>query len=59
MRRIPPAAAMVIDFEWNIQNTNEIQLLASNYGAIRSLVVRENFIPEIDPLLSSSMHQAA
>ena len=32
LRPIPPAAAMVDKFEWNTQNTNKTQLLASNYG---------------------------
>ena len=43
--RIAPVAATVIDFEWNTQNTNKAQLLASNYyGTNRSLVVYENVI---------------
>ena len=46
-------------FEWNTQNTNRTQLLASKYGKNRSLVVYENFIPRMDPLLSSSMQQAS
>ena len=46
---IAPAAAMVKEFEWNTQNTNETQLLASNYGTFWSLVVCENFIPQNRP----------
>ena len=57
--RITPAAAMVKEFESNTQNTNKTQLLASNYGTFRSLVVGENFNPETDPLLSSLMKQAS
>ncbi len=56
---IAPAAAMVKEFEWNTQNTNETQLLASNYGIFWSLVVCENFNPKTDPLPSSSMRQAS
>ncbi len=36
-------AAMVDEFEWNTQNTNKTQLLASNYGTFQSLNVYENF----------------
>ncbi len=43
VRRIVPVAAMVIDLEWNTQNTYKTQLLASNYGTFWSLVVYENF----------------
>ena len=32
LRHIVPAAAMVKEFEYNTQNTNKTQLLASNYG---------------------------
>jgi hypothetical protein len=46
-------------FEWNTQNTNKTQLLASNYCTFRSLVVCENFNPKTDSLLSSSMQQAS
>ena len=45
LRHIAPVTAMVIAFEWNIQNTTETQLLASNYGTNQSLVVYEKFIP--------------
>jgi len=31
------------------QNTNETQLLASNYGTFRALFVCENFIPQNGP----------
>jgi len=53
---IAPAAAMVIVSEWNIQNTTETQLLASNYGTFRSMRISG---PETNPLLSSSMQQAS
>ena len=56
---IAPAATMVNKFEWNTQNINKTQLLASNYGTFRLLVVCENFHPKTDPLLSSSMQQAS
>jgi hypothetical protein len=59
LRRIAPTAAMVDKFEQNTQNTTKTQLLASNYGTFRSLVVCENFNPKTDPLLSSSMWQAS
>ena len=36
-------------FEWNTQNTNKTQLLASNYGTNQSLVVCENFIHQNGP----------
>ena len=45
------AAAMVKEFEWNTQNTNETQLLASNYGTFWLLVVCENFVPQNGPSL--------
>jgi hypothetical protein len=59
LRYIAPAAAMADKFEWNPKNTNKTQLLSSNYGTFRSLVVCENFNPKMDPLLSSSMQQAS
>jgi hypothetical protein len=43
LRCIAPTAAMVNKFEWNTQNTNNTQLLASNYGTFWLLVVYENF----------------
>jgi hypothetical protein len=46
---------MVKEFESNTQNTNKTQLLASNYGTFRVLVVCENFNPNTDRLLSSSI----
>ena len=49
LRRIAPAAAMVIKFVETIQNTNKIQLLASNYDTFRALVVCENFISQNGP----------
>ncbi len=60
LHRIAPAAAIAEKFEWNTQNTNKTQFLASNYGhTFRSLVVCENFNPKTDPLLSSLMWQAS
>ena len=56
---ITSSAAMVKEFKSNTQNTNKTQLLASNYGTFRSLVVCENFNPKTDPLCSSSMRQAS
>ena len=56
---IAPTAAMVDKFEWNKQNNNKTQLLASNYSTFWSLVVCENFNPKMDPLISSLMQQAA
>jgi hypothetical protein len=58
LRRIAPAAAMVDGFVETTLNTTKTQLLRSNYGTFRSLVVCENFNPKTDPLLSSSMRQA-
>jgi hypothetical protein len=46
---IAPAAAMVNKFVETTQNTNKAQLLASNYGTFRVLVVYENFIPQNGP----------
>ncbi len=57
LHRITPVAPMVDEFEWNTQNTNKTQLLASNYSAFWSLVVCENFNPKMDPLLSSLMQR--
>jgi hypothetical protein len=53
------AAIMVDKFVETTLNTNKTQLLPSNYGTFRSLVVCDNFNPKTDPLLSSSMQQAA
>jgi len=53
LHHIATAAAIVIDFEWNTQNTNKTQLLASNYGKFWSLVVRENFMPQNGPYYSA------
>jgi hypothetical protein len=47
--RIAPAAAMVNEFAQTTQNTNKTQLLASNYGTFRAIVVCENFIPQNGP----------
>jgi hypothetical protein len=49
LRRIAPAAAMVKELESNTQNTNKTQLLASNYGTFRALVVCENFVTQKGP----------
>jgi hypothetical protein len=49
LRRIAPAAAMVNEIFITTQNTNKTQLLASNYGTFRALVVCENFIPQNRP----------
>jgi len=49
LRRIAPVAAMVNKFVEKTQNTNKTQLLASNYGTFRALVVCENFIPQTVP----------
>ena len=49
LRRIAPAAAMVNEFVITTQNTNKTQLLASNYGIFRALVVCENFVPQNEP----------
>jgi hypothetical protein len=53
------AAIMVNKIVENSQNTNKTQLLASNYGTLRSLDVYENVNPKTDPLPSSLMPQAA
>ena len=47
--RIVPAAVMVNEFVIKTQNTNKTQLLPSNHGTFRALVVCENFIPQIGP----------
>jgi hypothetical protein len=52
------AAGMVDEFVENTQNTNKTQLLASNFGTFRSLVVHENFNLKRNPLISSLMQQA-
>jgi hypothetical protein len=49
LRRIAPVAAMVNEFVETTQNTNKTQLLASNYGTFRALVVSENIIPQNGP----------
>ncbi len=43
LRRIALGAAIVDKLEYNTQNTNNKQLLGSNYGTFWSLVVYENF----------------
>ena len=40
---------MVIKISGKHKNTNKTQLLASNYGTFRSLVVHENFKPQNGP----------
>jgi hypothetical protein len=40
---------MVKELESNTQNTNKTQLLASNYGTFRALVVCENFVTQKGP----------
>ena len=51
LRCVVPAAVMVNEFVETTQNTNKnkTQLLASNYGTFRALVVCENFIPQHRP----------
>jgi hypothetical protein len=49
LRRIAPAAAMANELVESTQNTNKTQLLASNYGTFRALVISENFIPQNRP----------
>ncbi len=57
--RIAPAAAMVNEFVETTQNTIKTQLLASNNSTFQALVICENFIPQTDPLISSSICQAS
>ena len=49
--RIAPAAAMVDKFVETTKNIHKTQLLASNYSysTFWSLVVHENFVPQIKP----------
>jgi hypothetical protein len=49
LRRIAPAAAMVDKFVETTLNTNKAQLLPSNYGTFRSLVVCKEFVPQNGP----------
>ena len=49
LRRIAPAVHMVNKFVENTLNTNKTQLLPSNYGTFRALVISENFIPQNGP----------
>jgi len=49
LRRIAPAATMVNEFVENTLNTTKTQLLTSNYGTFRALVISENFIPQNGP----------
>ncbi len=49
LRCIAPAAIMVDEFVETTQNTNKTQLLASNYGTFRALVVCENLVPQNGP----------
>ena len=59
LRCIALAAAKIGGFFETTLNTNKTQLLPSNYGTFRALVGCENFNPNTDPLLSSSMRQAS
>jgi hypothetical protein len=60
LHHIALEAAMVDKFIETTQNTDKTQLLGSNYGTFRSLlVVCENFNPNTDISLSSLMRQAA
>ena len=52
LHHIAPAAVMVDEFVETTQNTNKIQLLASNYGTFRLLVVCENFNPKTTIIMS-------
>ena len=49
LRRIAPAAVMVDEFVETTLNSNKTQILPSNYGTFRSLVVCENFVPQNGP----------
>jgi len=44
LRHIAPAAVIVNEFVETTQNTTKTQLLLSNYGTYRALVVCENFV---------------
>ena len=44
-----PRATMVNEFIENTLNTNKTQLLTSNNGTFRALVIGENFIPQNGP----------
>jgi hypothetical protein len=59
LRPVAPAAAMVDEFEWNTQNTNKTQLLASNYSTFWSLVVYGEFRDLKRTLFSLLMWQAS
>ena len=58
LRRIAPAATMVEEFVETTQSIHKTQLVAGNYGTFWSLAARISY-PKMDPLLSSSMRQAA
>ena len=49
LRCIAPAAVMVNEFVETTLNTNKIQLLPSNFGTFRALVVCENFVTQKGP----------
>jgi hypothetical protein len=49
LRRIVPAAAMVVGFVETTLNLNKTQLLLSNYGTFQALVVCENFVTQNEP----------
>jgi hypothetical protein len=61
LRRIAPAAVMVDKFVEATQNTTKTQLVPSNYGTFRALVVCENFVPQNGPStqLIKSMQRVA
>jgi hypothetical protein len=46
LRHIAPAAVIVDEFVETTQNTTMTQLLSSNYGTFRALVVCENLVPQ-------------
>ncbi len=45
LRCIAPTATMVNEFVETTLNTKKTQILSSNYGTFRSLVICENFVP--------------
>jgi len=49
LRCIAPVAVMVNEFVETTLNTTKTQLLASNYGTFRALIISENFIPQKGP----------
>ena len=61
LRRIAPVAIMVDKLVETTQNTTKTQLVPSNYGTFRALVVCENFVPQNGPStqLIKSMQRVA